>query len=265
MWSTCSTNSPRIMLKKILTILVVAAATAVAQPADENTLFEQGNRAYAEGDFGAARDAYEQLVKAGSRNPAVFLNLGHADFRLGRDVAAAINYRRALALDPANTAARSSLEHVLGKLGVPAPGLGAAEIVGKYISFDLLALIGSLSFWAGTIVLVFALFSVTRRPGLAVLGVLVALVGATLVAIAWAGDSRIALAKTSIVVGDAADARSTPADNAQKLADLPVGTPVRIIAARDDWSLVRLPVGVDGWVRSAALEPVFPGALPGNQ
>ena len=264
MSSTCSTNLPRIMLRIFLLALLLAAAPAWAQPADENTLFEQGNRAYAEGDYGAAREAYDQLVKAGSRNPAVFLNLGHADFRLGRDVAAAINYRRALALEPGNSAARSSLEHVLGKLGVPAPGLGAAEVIGKYISFDLLALIGSMLFWLGIILVVFAVFSVKRRPGLAVLGVLIAIAGATLVAAAWAGDSRVALAKTSIVVGDAVDARSTPADNAQKLADLPMGTPVRVIAARDDWSLVRLPVGVDGWVRSAALEPVFPGALPGN-
>ena len=250
---------------RIFLFLLLAAATAAGQPADETALFEQGNRAYAEADYGAAREAYEQLVKAGSRNPAVFLNLGHADFRLGPEVAAAINYRRALALDPSDSAARSSLEHVLAKLGVPAPGLGAAEIVGQYISFDLLSLIGSMLFWFGSIALVFALFSVKRRPGLAVAGVFAAILGATFVALAWAGDSRIALAKTSIVIGDAVDARSTPADNAQKLADLPLGTPVRIIASRDDWSLVRLPLGVDGWVRTAALEPVFPGALPGVQ
>lgn len=250
------------MFKHFFLLLVLTMASAAAPPADEAAVFEQGSRAYAEGDYGAAREAYEQLVKAGSRNAAVFLNLGHADFRLGREVAAAINYRRALALEPGNTAARSSLEHVLSKLGVPAPGLGAAEIVGQYISFDLLVLLGSLLFWAGILLFVFALFSAVRRPGLTVAGVLVAMVGATLVSLSWAGDSRIALAQTSMVVADAVDARSTPADNAQKLADLPIGTPVRIIAARDDWSLVRLPVGVDGWVRSSALEPVFPGALP---
>ena len=250
------------MVKHFLLLFVLTMASVAAQPADEAAVFEQGNRAYAEGDYGAAREAYEQLVKAGSRNAAVFLNLDHADFRLGREVPAAINYRRALALEPGNTAARSSLEHVLSKLGVPAPGLGAAEIVGQYISFDLLVLLGSLLFWAGILLFVFALFSAVRRPGLTVAGVLVAIVGATLVSLSWAGDSRIALAQTSIVVADAVDARSTPADNAQKLADLPIGTPVRIIAARDDWSLVRLPVGVDGWVRSSALEPVFPGALP---
>ena len=250
------------MVKHFLLLFVLTMASVAAQPADEAAVFEQGNRAYAEGDYGAAREAYEQLVKAGSRNAAVFLNLGHADFRLGREVPASINYRRALALEPGNTAARSSLEHVLSKLGVPAPGLGAAEIVGQYISFDLLVLLGSMLFWAGILLFVFALFSAVRRPGLTVAGVLVAIVGATLVSLSWAGDSRIALAQTSIVVADAVDARSTPADNAQKLADLPIGTPVRIIAARDDWSLVRLPVGVDGWVRSSALEPVFHGALP---
>jgi tetratricopeptide (TPR) repeat protein len=252
------------MLNKItliFTLALLAVASTVAAEIDTVAVFDRGNRAYAEDDYGAAKDAYEELVRAGSTDPAVYLNLGHAEFRLGRDVAAAIKYRRALALDPGNTAARSSLEHVLTKLGVPAPGLGAAEIVGQYISFDLLVLLGSLLFWAGILLVVFALFTAKRRPGLVLVGVLVAMVGATAVAFSWAGDSRIALAQTSIVVGDAVEARSAPADNAKKLGDLPRGTPVRIIGARDDWSLVRLPIGVDGWVRSAALEPVFPGAL----
>lgn len=256
------------MLKNTLLVFALFAAAAGfvrAEPADdEAAVFERGNRAYAEGDYQAAREAYEELVRAGSGNPAVYLNLGHADFRLGRDVGAAINYRRALALDPGNTAARSSLDHVQEKLGVPAPGLGAAEIVGHYISFDLLVLAGSITFWMGIMLVVFAIFSSRRRPGLTALGVFVAILGATAVAISWAGDSRVALAQTSIIVADAVEARSAPADNAQKLADLPRGTPVRVIAVRDDWSLVRLAIGVDGWVPTAALEPVFPGALPEN-
>lgn len=254
------------MLEKIIVLIVAAglwaSSVACAQAPDEAAVFEQANRAYAAGNYGAAKDDYERLVKAGSRNAAVYLNLGHAEFRLGREVPAAINYRRALALDPANSAARSSLEHVYTKLGVPAPGLGAAEIAGQYISFDLLALLGSLLFWAGILLVVFAVFSARRRPGLVAAGVFVALIGATAVAVAWAGDSRVALAQTSIIIGDAVEARNAPADNSKKLTDLPPGTPVRVVASRDEWSLVRLPIGVDGWVRSAALEPVFPGALP---
>ena len=249
---------------KILLLLTLFASAIPGFAQDTEAKpdsFEEGLRAYAEGDYDAARRAYEKLVAAGSLDPAVFLNLGHADYRAGRVVPAAINYRRALALDPSNTAARSSLEHVLGELGVPAPGLGFAEIVGQYISFDLLVLLGSLLFWAGLLLVVFVLFSAGRRRGLAFLGVLLALLGATAVAVSWAGDSRIALARTAIVT-ETTEALSAPSANSQKLADLAKTQVVRIIASRDDWSLVRLPVGVDGWVKTDKLEPVFPGALP---
>jgi hypothetical protein len=87
------------------------------------------------------------------------------------------------------------------------------------------------------------------------------LLGATAVAVSWAGDSRIALARTAMVI-DTTEALSAPSANSQKLADLAKTQVVRIIASRDGWSLVRLPVGVDGWVKSDKLEPVFPGALP---
>jgi tetratricopeptide (TPR) repeat protein len=250
------------MVKIFLTLLLFASVPSVfpSEPGGTADSFEAGLTAYAEGDYEAARRAYQQLVNEGSLDPAVFLNLGHADYRAGRVVPAAINYRRALALDPSNTAARSSLEHVLGELGVPAPGLGFAEIIGRYIPFDLLVLIGSLFFWAGLLLVVFALFSAVRRRGLAFLGVLLALLGATAVAVSWAGDSRIALARTAMVI-DTTEALSAPSANSQKLADLAKTQVVRIIASRDDWSLVRLPVGVDGWVKSEKLEPVFPGAL----
>lgn len=245
----------------LLALLASAFPGLAQQTAPQPDSFEEGLRAYAEGDYEAARRAYEKLVADGSLDPAVFLNLGHADYRAGRVVPAAINYRRALALDPSNSAARSSLEHVLGELGVPAPGLGFAEIVGQYISFDLLVLLGSLFFWAGLLLLVFALFSAGRHRGLAFLGVLLALIGATAVAVSWAGDSRIALARTAMVT-EATEALSAPSANSQKMADLGKTQVVRIIASRDDWSLVRLPVGVDGWVKTDKLEPVFPGALP---
>ena len=241
---------------RIFAFLLLAGSPLVAQTPDTAQLFDEANRLYAEKDYEGARDAYEKMVKSGTQNPAVFLNLGHAEYRLDRPALAAINYRRALALDPADTAARSSLEHVQRELGQPASGVGFADLAGQYISFDLLVLLGSFLFWAGLLLVVFAVFSQKRRTGLMALGIFVAMVGATAVAISWAGDSRIALAQTSIVTADAV-ARSAPAENGQKLSDLKKGAAVRVLASRDDWSLVRLPVGVDGWVPSDNLEPVF--------
>jgi len=241
---------------RILAAFFLLCAPLCAQTPDAASLFDDANRLYAEQDYEGARQAYEKLVKSGTRNAAVFLNLGHAEYRLDRPALAAINYRRALALDPANSAARSSLEHVQRELGQPAPGLGFADLAGQYVSFDLLALLGSLLFWAGLLLVVFAVFSKQRRTGLLLLGILVATVGATAVAVSWAGDSRIALAQISIVTDDAV-ARTAPAENGQKLSDLKKGAAVRVLASRDGWSLVRLPVGVDGWMPSDKLESVF--------
>lgn len=244
------------MIRPLLILLLLCASLSAQTPGDAE-LFDQANRLYAEQDYEEARLAYEKIVKSGTRDPAVFLNLGHAEYRLDRPALAAINYRRALALDPANNAARSSLEHVQRELGQSASGVGFADLAGQYISFDLLVLLGSMLFWAGLLLVVFAVFSKQRRTGLLVLGVLVAVIGATAVAVSWAGDSRIALAQISIITDDAV-ARSAPAENGQKLSDLKQGAAVRVLASRDDWSLVRLPVGIDGWVPSAKLEPVFP-------
>jgi tetratricopeptide (TPR) repeat protein len=242
---------------RTLLVFCFLCVPPVARAADAAELFDEANRLYAEKDYEGARDTYEKLIKSGTTNPAVFLNLGHAEYRLERPALAAINYRRALALDPGDSAARSSLEHVQRELGQPASGVGFADLAGKYISFDLLVLIGSLLFWAGLLLVVFAVFSRKRRVGLLLLGIIVVVAGATAVAVSWAGDSRIALAQISILTDDAV-ARSAPAENGQKLSDLKKGAAVRVLASRDEWSLVRLPVGVDGWVPSARLEPVFP-------
>jgi tetratricopeptide (TPR) repeat protein len=242
---------------RFLFAFILLCASVFAQAPDAAQLFDEANRLYAEQDYEGARQAYEKIVKSGTLDPAVFLNLGHSEYRLERPALAAINYRRALALDPANGAARSSLEHVQRELGQPSAGFGFADLAGQYISFDLLVLLGSLLFWAGLLLVVFAVFSKQRRTGLLILGILVAVIGATAVAVSWAGDSRIALSQISIVTDDAV-ARSAPAENGQKLSDLKKGAAVRVLASRDDWSLVRLPVGVDGWMPSNKLEPVFP-------
>lgn len=241
---------------RIIAAFLLLGVSLCAQTPDAAPLFDEANRLYAAQDYQGARRAYEKLVKSGTRNAAVFLNLGHAEYRLERPALAAINYRRALALDPANSAARSSLEHVQRELGQPSPGVGFADLAGQYISFDLLALLGSLLFWAGLLLVVFAVFSGQRRTGLLLLGILVAVAGSTAVAVSWAGDSRIALAQISVVTDDAM-ARTAPAENGQKLSDLKKGAAVRVLASRDGWSLVRLPVGVDGWMPSDKLEPVF--------
>lgn len=249
------------MLKKILFLLFTIVSVS-AQVPDEAQVFAEAKRNYNEGNYEPAREAYEQLVRAGARNPAIFVNLGHVDYRLGRDVEALINYRRALALDPSDASARRSLEHVQAKLGLPGQGLGFAEIVGHYLPFDFLSLAGSVLFWCGLLAALFAMFSSVPRKGLLWGGALVAIIGTTTMVIAWAGDARINLAHQSIVIGKNTEALSTPTENAPKLSPLPPGSEVHVVVARDAWTLVRLPTGIEGWVKSDDLEALIPSQKP---
>lgn len=241
------------MLKKFI-ILLAMTAVAAAQTPNETEAVAAMKRDYDAGNYDAARKVGEELLQAGARNPAIFVNLGHANHRLGRDVQASVNYRRALALDPSNTDARRGLEQSRAKLGLPGPGLGVAEIVGQYISFDLLAWSGSILSWCGILTVLFAVFSTPLRRKLCVAGALVALVGVTASVVSWSGDARIALKNQSVVIEKDVEALETPTDNAKKLAALPMGAEVTVIASRDEWTLVRLPTGIEGWVKSSSLE-----------
>jgi tetratricopeptide (TPR) repeat protein len=242
----------------LLSAIFIVAVARASEGNDQTKFFDEGNRLYAEQNYEGAKKAYEKALSNGARSAAVFLNLGHAEYQLGRPALALINYQRALALDPAQDAARRSLEHVEKELGRSSKGLGFAEIAGRYVHFDLLALAGSLLVWSGLLLVLYAFFSTRRHGALAALGLLAAVLGATAVAIAWAGDSRVALSQTSVVTSDQS-AFASPSENSQKLASLQAGDAVRVLAqSEDDWSLVKLPNDLKGWVRSASLQSVLP-------
>lgn len=80
-----------------------------------NATFDRGNASYEEGDYGAAIDAYEQLIEESVVHPAVFYNLGNAYYRNGRLGPAIANFERALQLDPGLANVRENLDKCVGE------------------------------------------------------------------------------------------------------------------------------------------------------
>lgn len=75
---------------------VFLSASAFAGP------FETANEKYRAGDFKAAAQGYEQILKTGEGTAAVQYNLGNALLRLGKKAQALVAYQRALKADPRN-------------------------------------------------------------------------------------------------------------------------------------------------------------------
>src|SRR6266478_1727312 len=89
---------------------LLCASILAAEPGAQ---FAKANQEYAAGDFKAAIDDYEELVRSGRDTPNLFYNLGNAYFRKNDFGRAILSYERALALDPHHPEAEANLRIAL--------------------------------------------------------------------------------------------------------------------------------------------------------
>jgi len=64
------------------------------------SLFSRANAKYQAGDFKAAADLYQEIIRSGKPSASVYYNLANASFRLGQKGKALIFYERALRANP---------------------------------------------------------------------------------------------------------------------------------------------------------------------
>jgi len=81
------------------------------------TTFDEGVKAYEDGDYAAAADTFRQLVAEGAHSAAVFYNLGNSYYKLGLNGPAVLNYERALRISPGMRPARRNLDRALREAG----------------------------------------------------------------------------------------------------------------------------------------------------
>jgi len=237
-------------------LLFCALPARAAQPP---AAFEAANQAYSQGDFKAARDGYETLVKEGNRSANLFYNLGNAEYRLGEKGRAILAYERALALDPSHPEAKANLERLRGETSarVAEPAFWEKALLWpEKASHGRAAWMAAAAFW----VLCFSLLPVfgKRRPA----WVLAAL---ALTIVAWAGGAAAWEATRGaawIVTGSDVRARTAPADSSKAAGTLPQGSLVRLLMERGEWLYAVLPDGSRGWIARGAAEPVAPAANP---
>jgi tetratricopeptide (TPR) repeat protein len=83
-----------------------------AQSQVPDTLFDQANKFYEEGEFQKAAGMYQHLIDQGSATSTVFFNLGNAWFKAGANGRAIAAYRQAERLTPRDPSLRFNLHFV---------------------------------------------------------------------------------------------------------------------------------------------------------
>lgn len=234
-----------------LAALLISRSLAAAQ---DVSAFDAANRLYENGKFAEAKAAYQGLVKSGPWSANLFYNLGNSEWKLGQSGWAALDYERALALQPGHAEARANLDFVRGQTG-------AKTAVRSWWAEALAALPATpatiLAAVCGWLFL-FCLAARLLRQGTSSFGAAAALVLALLGG-AYAGGALWLSAREAgraMVIAPSAQARVAPADAAPVADVLPAASEILAPEERGPWTYGTLPSGVRAWVATEAVQRV---------
>lgn len=232
----------------------------------QQTLFDEGNRLYQEGDFSAAAASYRAVLEGGFESAEVYYNLANAHFRLGDVAHAVLNYERATRLDPANEDIQANLELVTRMLQDRIEPLPRFWVLSAFEWWMALVPRGWLEaavavcyvlLGSATVLLVLGRFGGRRAAALrriAYAGAVGTIVlGGTLLVreAGWANPEQ------AVVMSAEARVLSAPSeDGGLTVFTLHEGTTVRIDRRAGEWAEIVLADGKVGWLPLEVLEVV---------
>ena len=235
---------------KIAALAVLACS--VAHGADTSQ-FDKANTLYEAGKYDGAKQAYTQLVKSGPWSANLFYNLGNTEWKLGNGGEAAVDYQRALALEPSHPQAKANLDFVRDQTGAriatPQWWESALGALNANAASVLLAVCG----WVALFCLAVALLRAEGRAGPVITLTICLLVAGYAGGCLW--EATVQSTK-AIVIVKSTQARMAPADVAPVADTLPAGSEVLAPAERGPWTYCTLPDGTRAWVPTEALEKV---------
>ncbi len=223
--------------------------------------FDEGNRQYLEGNYAAAVDAYQKALATGYASDLLYYNLGNAYYRLDAFGQAIRYYEKARRMMPENRQLAHNLNIVRARLAdhfsqAPAPiwqvwWQKVAARTGAWGLFlgGLFCYLIAAGLWGYRIRR--GVRNPWRRRAFAVSAALAVLLLAAAFAASSGGEAR-----RGVVVADRADLRAGPSETAETERVIHEGVVVDVTATEGAWVKVRLPNGVDGWLRARALADI---------
>lgn len=232
----------------ILTFIVASLADAV----------QEGNTAFASGDYAAASRAYDTALAAGSKSAGLYFNLASAQLKEGKKAEAAVNLRRAIMLDPQMIDARMALSELEKSQGVVVRS-GWEDTVAEKAPLRVVIVVGCALAWLGAFIFLFGIFRRGRKFLPIFASVVFMLIGGGMLLAGYLADPLIRGAKTGVVSAEAGvTLLSAPADQSAAVVKLPSCAPVKILRESAGWAYCETADGAKGWTSAKDLTSVLP-------
>jgi Tetratricopeptide repeat len=222
----------------------------------------EGEAAFRTGNYAEAQKAFTTIIEQDQQlSLPLFYNLGNTAFRMKELGQAALWYRRALVLDPADGPTRQNLR-VIGKdltgfLEFPS---STSQWLAGWLSPTAWKACLSGASWAAAIAIASLLFLHPRGRLRSALLIVWPLCALAIIPAFWGLRVRTAsnrILQTSVVTTGTV-ALAAPTNSAGEITDLPPGSEVIVGESKDGWSFIETAGGRFGWVKEPVLTPLWP-------
>lgn len=232
----------------------LAALTASADPLVE--AYTRGNQAFADGALEEAVAAYEEALTHGE-SANLHFNLANAYAGLEQWGPAVLHFHKCLALNPQHGDARVNLHLIRGEIGLPAESRNLWQRWAENLPLTLWIVAGSIAFWV-----LLALWWLLRNrfdsPRIRFITTLIAL--PVLLATLPALYGYHIAAQVGIIVAKDGALRVAPTAQSPTGTALTPGTQAAIRRVVNDFYLVELPSGEEGYLTASEIVPIWDSA-----
>lgn len=251
------------MKKVIITILIITQYLGVFAQSNDS-LWEQANKFYIEGNFDQAIEIYQKINKSGYESAELYYNLGNTYYKFNVYPKAILYYEKALQLSPNDKDIQYNLEltnrYVVDKIEKIPTFFITEWIAGirNLFSSDKWALISISSFVLS--LLFITLYLISRKYNLKKLSFWMTFLFLILFLSAFYFSFKqkqfILNDDTAIVMSPSVTIKSSPDISGTDIFVLHEGTKVWILDQISDWLEIKLSDGTKGWLKTSDLEVI---------
>ncbi len=250
----------QILLSSILGLFFSATLKA----ADAEQVFKEAAPAYQQGNYSAAIEKYESILKAAVFSKELYYNLGNSYYRTNQTGKAVLNFERALRLDPTDREIQHNLRLSESRIVDNIEPLTDIFIFRwvkaamGVLSANSWAFLTLLFLWlgiAGFIIWLMGKERLWKKRGF-VSGLVFTPLSILLFFLAEKASRDLATNRYGIITAKEAAFKANADLNAPTSLTLHEGIKVEILEKVLNWVKVQLPNSEEGWIESSALEKI---------
>ena len=226
------------------------------------TLFEQGNKAYNEGAYEVAAKNYLQIVDGGEHSAELYYNLGNVYYKLNEIAPSIYYYEKALLLNPGDADIKNNLAYAknmtLDAIEVM-PETGLAKIYNSatsYFSFEQWAYVSvalMLLFVFCYLLYYFLRYATYKRIAF-VSGIVFLFLAFATITITYSKYNIFSSDQPAIVFDKEVVVKSEPNDTSAETFRLHEGTKVLILDELGEWKKIKIADGKTGWLDNKSIK-----------